>query len=128
MKKKLASLLVKWAMKLNPEATITAAVPTYMDYEAKSIGIGQELTKNDLRKFKQNNGEKSSRKAIKALIDETIKQHARRIADTAKGIIEVSVYKRGDSTFVESRLNVYVKKADNAEEPAEDGTESEGGE
>lgn len=122
MKKKLATILTKWAMKLNPEATITAVVPNYEHYEATAIGTAQELTKNDLRKFKQTNGEKSSRKAMRQLIDDTIKAQASRILNTAHGIIEVSTYKRGDSTVVESRLNVYVRK----EEPAEEnGGESE---
>ncbi len=116
MRKKIATLLTKLAMRLNPEATITAVVPTYENYEASAIGAAQELTKNDLRKFKQNNGEKSSRKAMRQLIDETIKAQANRILHTAHGIIEVSVYKKGDSTVVESRLNVYVKKTDNPEE------------
>lgn len=122
MRKKIATLLTKLAMRLNPEATITAVVPTYENYEASAIGAAQELTKNDLRKFKQNNGEKSSRKAMRQLIDETIKAQASRILNTAHGIIEVSTYKRGDSTVVESRLNVYVRKEESAEE---NGGESE---
>ena len=112
MKKKLAALFTKWAMKLNPEAAIQAVVPIYENYEAKAIGIGRELTKNDLRKFKKESGEKSSRKAMRMLIDETIRHNLSSIFNTAKDIVEVSVYKRGESTIVESRLNVYVKKAD----------------
>ncbi|MBQ8969180.1 MAG: hypothetical protein IJ064_05565 [Bacteroidaceae bacterium] len=116
MRKRLAALLTRWAMKINPEATITAVVPQYEHYEANAIGTAQELTKNDLRKFKQKTGEKSSRKAMRSLIDETIRQQASRILNTANGIIEVSVYKRGESTVVESRLNVYVKKDSTTEE------------
>ena len=118
--KKLATLLTKWAMKLNPEATITAVVPTYENYEASAIGAAQELTKSDLRKFKNMTGEKSSRKAMRQWIDKTIDSQARRILNTAHGLIEVSVYKEGGNTIVESRLNVYVKKTDTAEERAED--------
>ena len=110
MKKRLARLLTKWAIRLNPEAATEAVVPIYEHYEATAIGAAQELTKNDLRKFKQNNGEKSSRKAMRKLIDETVDAQAKRILHTAHGIIEVSTYKRGDSTVVESRLNVYVRK------------------
>ena len=121
MKKKLAALFTKWAMKLNPEAAIQAVVPIYENYEAKAIGIGRELTKNDLRKFKKESGEKSSRKAMRMLIDETIKHNLSGIFNTAKDIVEVSVYQKGDSTVVECRLNVYVKKADQPEtEPDRD--------
>lgn len=121
MKKKLAAMLTKWALRLNPEAAVEAVVPVYENYEATAVGVAQELTKNDLRKFKQKNGEKSSRKALKALVDDTIKMQANRILNTAHGIIEVSVYRKGESTVVESRLNVYVKKAPTeANEPTEE--------
>lgn len=122
MRKKLATIFTKWAMRLNPEATITAVVPQYENYEATAIGSANELTKNDLRKFKQKNGEKSSRKAMRQLIDNTIKEQANKILNTALGIIEVSVYKRGESTIVESRLNVYVRK-DEESETSKEGTE-----
>lgn len=121
MKKKLASLLTRWAMKLNPEATITAVVPQYEHYEATAIGAAQELTKNDLRKFKQKNGEKSSRKAMRQLIDDTIKAQSSRILNTALGIIEVSTYRKGENTVVESRLNVYVRKDEESESKEESG-------
>jgi hypothetical protein len=127
MKKKLAALLTKWAMKLNPEAAISAVVPIYEHYEAKAIGIGHEITKNELRKFKRENNEKSSRKALRMLIDETIKHNLSGIFNTAKDIVEVSVYRQGESTIVESRLNVYVKKADQDTEP-EPEAETGGGE
>ena len=124
MKKKLASRLVKLAMRLNPEAAVEAVVPVYENYEAKAIGVAQELTKNDLRKFKQKNNEKSSRKAMRQLVDETIKAQASRILNTALGIIEVSTYRKGDSTVVESRLNVYVRQDTNeAEASSEDAGE-----
>lgn len=119
MKKRFASLLTKWAMKLNPEAAITAVVPQYENYEARAIGAADELTKNDLRKFKQKNGEKSSRKAMRKMIDATIKGQVNRILSAAHGIIEVSVYKKGESTVVESRLNVYVRKEEGSETPEE---------
>jgi hypothetical protein len=124
MKKKLATTLTKWALKLNPEAAVEAVVPVYENYEATAIGVAQEITKNDLRKYKRESGEKSSRKAIKQVVDDTIRSQANRILNTAHGIIEVSVYKKGDSTVVESRLNVYVKKGDSEPEGAEDAGES----
>ena len=119
MKKRLARLFTKWAIKLNPEAATEAVVPIYEHYEARAIGVGHELTKNDLRKFKQANSEKSSKKAMRQLIDHTIKRQAGMILDTAKGIIEVSTYKRGESVIVESRLNVYVKAESEPAESAE---------
>ena len=124
MKKKLAAKLVKLAMRLNPEAAIQAVVPVYENYEAKAIGVAQELTKNDLRKFKQKSGEKSSRKAIRQLIDETIRSQANRILNTAAGIIEVSTYRKGDATVVESRLNVYVQTKDSEQTADEAAGES----
>lgn len=116
MKKKLAALLTKWALKLNPEAAIEAVVPVYENYEAKTIGIGREITKNDIRKFKKETGEKSTRKATKMLVDKVRKSNLDNIFNTAVNIVEEKIYCKGDSTIVESRLNVYVKKADQTEE------------
>lgn len=127
MRKKLAALLTRWAMRLNPEAAVEAVVPTYEHYEAKAIGIGREITKNDLRKFKKSSGEKSSRKALRMLIDETIKHNSANIIGTVNGLglVEAKVYRRGESTIVESKLNVYVKKTDSETENA---AETGGGE
>ena len=116
MKKKLAALLTKWALKLNPEAAIEAVVPVYENYEAKTIGIGREITKSDIRKFKKETGEKSTRKATKILVDKVRKSNLDNIFNTAVNIVEEKIYGKGDSTIVESRLNVYVKKADQTEE------------
>ena len=63
MKKKLAAMLTKMALRLNPDAAVQAVVPVYEEYEAKAIGVGREITKNDIRKFKRETGEKSTRKA-----------------------------------------------------------------
>lgn len=120
MKKRLSRLLAKWALRLNPEAAVEAAVPVYENYEAKAIGLAQEITKSDLRKFKQQKGEKSGRRALRQLVDKTVKEQASRILNTARGFVEVSVYKRGDCTVVESRLNVYIREAD-AEDIAAEG-------
>ena len=112
MKKKLAALLTKWALKLNPEAAIEAVVPVYENYEAKSLGIGREITKNDIRKFKKETGEKSTRKATVKLVEKVRKSNLDSIINAAVDIVEEKIYSKGGSTIVESRLNVYVKKAD----------------
>lgn len=116
MKKKLAAMLTKMALRLNPDAAVQAVVPVYEEYEAKAIGVGGEITKNDIRKFKRETGEKSTRKATKLLVDKTRKSNLDSIFATASGIIEEKIYKKEDSIIVESRLNVYVKKEDSAKE------------
>lgn len=122
MRKKLAAIMVKMAIKLHPEAATEAIVPIYENYEAKTIGVAQELTKNDLRKFKMSNNVKSSRVAMRQLVGETVRKNVSRVLETAKEIIEISTYKRGDSMIVETRLNVYVKAKSN-EEAGEDTSE-----
>ena len=116
MKKRLAATLTRLALKLNPEAAVEAVVPVYEDYEAKSIGIGREITKNDICKFKKETGEKSTRKATRQLVDKVRKSNLENIFNTAAGIVEERIYGKGDSTIVESRLNVYVKKTAQTED------------
>lgn len=111
MKKKIASMLVKWAMKLNPDAAVQSVVPVYEEYDAKAIGIGREITKNDIKHFKRDTGEKSTLKAVAELVKKVKSDNLKRILDTASGIVEETVYRKGEHTVVESRLNVYVKKA-----------------
>ena len=111
MKKKLAAILTRLALRLNPEAAIESVVPVYEHYEAKSIGVGREITKADIRKYKQETGEKSTRKAKRKLVDKVRKINIDTIFNTARGVVDEKIYSKGDSVIVESRLNVYVKKA-----------------
>ena len=112
MKKRLAAMLTKLALRLNPEAATEAVVPVYEDYDAKTIGICREITKSDIRKFKQEVGEKSTRKAARKIVDKVRKCNIDSIFNKAVGIVDEKIYSKGDTIIVESRLNVYVKKSD----------------
>lgn len=110
MRKKLASLFVKLAIRLNPEAAETAVVPEAKEYEASSIGAAWAVTNNEVRQFRNKKHIRGFGKARKKLIDAKVLEQHNAILKKADELIFSRVYNQGKDTIVESRLNVYVPK------------------
>ena len=114
MKKKLASLLVKLAIMLNPEAAESAVIPETKEYEASAIGTAWAVTDKDIRQFRNKKHIRGIGKARKKLIDAKVLEQHNAILKKADELIFSRVYNQGKDIIVESRLNVYVpKKASN---------------
>lgn len=111
MKKKIASILFKFANLLDPLDSVLKA-PLIKEYDAKQIAIGYEITKKDVKDFGLKHCESSVRNARKHLIEETEACVIKSILATARDLIAVSSYKDGDRIIVEGRLNVYVPQKD----------------
>ena len=108
MRKKIASLLIKLADKLDPLAPEKRVRPL-VGYEPKQIGCAWPVTSNDIRRFKKDIDEKSTRKAMPKLIDKFQSEQRKAILREADKMIEFRTYKEDGQVIVETRLNVYAQ-------------------
>ena len=114
MKKRIASLLIRLAETLDPLAP-EKRVRAIEGYEPKQIGCAWSVTSNDIRRFKRETGEKSTRKVMPKLIEKFLSEQRKAIINEAERMIETRVYKDSGQTIVESRLNVYAQSEEAAD-------------
>ena len=108
---KIAMFLIWLSRKIHPQPTRIEIEPVEA-MVAKQVGLAVGLSKKDVRRYKIDHDLKSSRKAKAGLVKETIEINETAIFDKVKELIEVEVFKDGEYTVVDSRLNVYVPKED----------------
>lgn len=109
IRNKLAMFLCFIAEKLCTEPR-KVIIPPSDEYVAKQAVVAVSICKKDIKKYKYKNCIKSHRKAKAGLIEEVKSCNVKAIFETVKDLIEVRLYRDGEYTVVDSRLNVYVPK------------------
>ena len=112
MRKKIASILTRLAVWLNPEAAHEAVIPVFKNYEASAIGTAWAITIGDIKKFQRKKKLRSFGKARKQLISQNVAKQHEAILDKANDLIYSRVYNDGKDIVIESRLNVYAPTKD----------------
>lgn len=107
IRNKLAMFLCFIAEKLCTEPR-KVIIPPVDEYIAKQAAVAVGICKKDIKKYKHKNGIKSYRKAKACLILEIKSGNVKSIFETVKDLIEVRLYRDGEYTVVDSRLNVYA--------------------
>ena len=105
---KIALLLVWLAKKIHPQPS--SQIESVEGYLARRIGGAVGVCKKDVKRYKLDHDIKSSKRAKAGLLKEVTYGNYKAIFAKAKELTEVDVYRDGEYTIVESRLNVYVPK------------------
>lgn len=113
MRKKIASWLVLLAVRINPQQTVPVFEKEEV-YKPMTCGSAYSIGKKDIKAYKKDTGEKSTRAAMRALIK---KAEAKAKHDIFYAIenndLQKMVYTKDGDTVVELRCNLYVcKKSD----------------
>ena len=114
MKKKLAKWLVAIAKKIDPQKNYKLEE----QWEPVQLGIGYEISKSDVRKYRKENPQYDShRKGMDALIEDTKQVIAGNIAAgmIEKGLLSFKVNRTLWSAKVRGRVVVYKQKEDGEE-------------
>lgn len=110
MRKKIANWLVRLAVKVNPVQTIPVFEKNDVD-KPKVCGSAYSISKKDIKEYKKDTGEKSTRAAVRALIRkaETKAKHDIFYA-IENNYLQKMVYTKDGDTVLELRCNLYVCK------------------
>lgn len=111
MKKKLATWLHRLASKICPSVDYTFDEEVL--YEPKICGIAYVITKKDIKNYKANSkfAIPSTREALRELTKEKILKAKKSVFGTIENsIMEQRIYKKGNDTVVEVKVNCYVAK------------------
>lgn len=110
MRKKIANWLVRLAMKINPVQTIPVFEKNDV-YQPKVCGSAYSISKKDIKAYKKDTGEKSTRAAVRALIRKGKAKAKHDIFDCIEACcLQERVYANGGDTVVEMKCNLYVPK------------------
>ncbi len=112
MKKRLAQWFLLVARRLDSDIVIDNH-KLVKDYEPKKLGLSMEITKQDVRQFRQNSSF-SEKEARKAIVSDAKRKIRAVIVDSIdrNGLIEYDVRKRGCGFIVSGDLKVNVPKKD----------------
>lgn len=110
MRKKIANWLVRLAVKINPVQTIPVFEKNDV-YQPKMCGSAYSISKKDIKAYKKDTGEKSTRAAVRALIRKGKAKAKHDIFDCIEACcLQERVYANGGDTVVEMKCNLYVPK------------------
>lgn len=111
MKKKLATWLHRLASKICPSVVHTFDEEVL--YEPKVCGKAYSIGKKEIKTFKKSSkfSEPSTREAIRELTKDALAKAKKDVFSTIESkIMEQRIYKNGNDTVVEVKVNCYVAK------------------
>lgn len=107
-KRTLAQWLVHLARKLCPEDK-TIKYEDTVTYKPMVCGKAYSISKKDVKYYKIDHHENSSRVALRNLTKETLNKAKREVLDTiCRQIMEESVYTENGQTIVKVKVNCYI--------------------